>query len=82
MRAYVKCFTQAILEIDEANNQVQLMTFQASLMTKNFIFSLAKTPTTSMISLLFKAQKYMNGEDALTEKGIDGKKKMEEIDEP
>jgi len=82
LRAYVKCFTQAILEIDEADDQVQLTAFQASLMTKNFIFLLAKTPATSMISLLFKAQKYMNEEDALTAKGIDGKQKMEEIDEP
>ena len=34
-----------------------------------------------MIDLLFKAQKYMNGEDELTAKGIDGKREMEEIDE-
>ena len=35
-----------------------------------------------MTDLLFKTQKYMNGEDTLTVKGIDGKWKMEEIDKP
>ena len=35
-----------------------------------------------MIDLLFKAQKYMNEENVLTAKGIDGKWKMEEIDKP
>ena len=34
-----------------------------------------------MIDLLFKAQKYMNGEDALVANGIDGNQKMEEINE-
>ena len=34
-----------------------------------------------MIDLLFKAQKYINGEDALTANGVDGKWRMEEIDE-
>ena len=50
-------------------------------MTKDFIFSLAKTPPNTNTDLLFKAKKYMNREDALTVKGIDGKQKMEEIDE-
>ena len=31
-----------------------------------------------MMNLLFKAQKYMNGEDALTVKGLMGKRKKEE----
>ena len=34
-----------------------------------------------MMNLLFKAQKYMNGEDALTAKGIMGKRKKEETGE-
>ena len=55
LRAYVKCFNQAILEVDEADEQVQLMTFKVGLMT----------------DLLFKAQKYMIGDDALIAKGMD-----------
>ena len=31
-----------------------------------------------MTDLLFKAQKYMNGEDALTAKGLMGKQKKDE----
>ena len=34
-----------------------------------------------MTDLLFKAQKYMNGEDALTIKGLMGKRKKEESSE-
>ena len=32
-----------------------------------------------MTDLLFKVQKYMNGEDALTANGVNGKWRMEEI---
>lgn len=35
-----------------------------------------------MIGLIFRALKYMSGEDALTAKGMDGKGKIEDIDEP
>lgn len=35
-------------------------------------------PPTSMADLLFKAQKYMIGEDALTVKGLTGKRKNKE----
>ena len=78
----MKCFNQAILEVDEAGNQVQLTIFQAGLMAKYFIFSLAKTSPTTMTDLLFKAQKYMNGENTLTVKGMDGQWKIDNHDEP
>lgn len=52
-----------------------MMTFQARLNNLDFVFSLGKTLPTSMTDLLFKAQKYMNGEDALTTKGLTGKRK-------
>ena len=35
-----------------------------------------------MTDLIFKALKYMSGEDALTAKGMDGKGKIEDIDKP
>jgi len=56
-----------------------MMTFQAGLNNPDLVFSLGKTPPTSMIDLLFKAQKYMNGEDALNAKGLTGKQKKEEV---
>ena len=58
-----------------------MTTFQAGINNLNLIFSLGKTPPTSMTNLLFKAQKYMNGEDALTGKGLMGKWKKEETGE-
>ena len=81
LREYVKCFKKAVLEIDEANNQVIMTTFQARLNNPDLFFSLKKTLPTTVTNLLFKVQKYINGEDALTVNGIDGKRKMEEIDE-
>ena len=67
-----------MLEIDEADDQVIMKTFQARLSNPDLIFSLGNTLSTSMTDLLFKAQKYMNKEDALTVKGLIGKRKKEE----
>ena len=55
-----------------------MTTFQARLINPNLVFSLGKTPPTSMTDFLFKAYKYMNGEDALTAKGLTGKQKEDE----
>ena len=55
LREYVKQFNKAVLEIDEANEQVIMMTFQAGLINPELVFSLRKTLSTSMIDLLFKA---------------------------
>ena len=74
----MKRFNKAVLEINEANNQVIMITFQTRLNNLDLIFSKVKTPPTSMTNLLFKAQKYMNGKDALTIKGLMGKQKKEE----
>ena len=79
LRDYVKCFNKAVLEIDEVDDQVIMTTFQAGLNNPDFIFSLGKMSPTSMTDLLFKAQEYMNGEDALTAKGLTGKQKKEEL---
>ena len=81
LKEYVKCFNKAVLEIDEANDQVVMTTFQAELNNPDLIFFLGKTLPTTMIVLLFKAQKYMNRKDALMANGIDGKWKIEEINE-
>ena len=50
-----------------------MTTFEAGLNNLDLVYSLGKTPPTTMIDPLFKAQKYMNREDALTTNGIDGK---------
>ena len=74
----MKRFNKLVLEIDEADEQVIMMTFQAGLINPDLVFSLRKTLSTSMTDLLFKAQKYMNGEDALTAKGLTSKQKKGE----
>ena len=81
LRDFVKRFNKAVLKIDEANDQVIMTTFQAGLNPPDIVFSLGKTPPTSMTDLLFKAQKYMNGEDALMTKGLSRKWKKEEAND-
>ena len=77
LREYVKRFNKAVLEINEADEHL-MTTFQAKLNNPGLIFSLGKTPPTSMMSLLFKVQIYMNGEDVLMAKGLMGKWKKYE----
>ena len=77
MKEYVKRFNKAVFEIDEADDKVIITTFQAGLNNPDLVFPLRKNPPTSMMDLFFKAQKYMNGEDALTAKGLVGKQKKE-----
>ena len=61
-----------------ADDQVIMTTFQVGLNNPDLVFSLGNTPPTSMTDLLFKSRKYMNGEDALTVKGLVGKWKKDE----
>ena len=61
----MKRFTRETLEIDEADDKVQLTTFKAGLKFREFVVSLAKNPPKTMAEMLLKAQKYMNIEDAL-----------------
>ena len=61
----MKQFTREILEVEEADDMVQLMTFKAGLKFRDFVVSLAKNPPKTMAEMLLKAKKYMNAEDAL-----------------
>lgn len=78
----MKGFNPSILEVDEVDDQVQLKTFQVGSTTKDFIFSLAKTLPMTMTDLLSKVQSYMKGEDALIAKGMHGKQKIDNFNEP
>lgn len=44
LRSYVKCFTRETLEVDEADDMVQLTTFKAGLRSRDLVSSLAKNP--------------------------------------
>ena len=65
LRSYVKHFTRETLEVDEADDKVQLTTFKARLKSREFMVSLTKNPPKTMAEMFLKAQKYMNAEDAL-----------------
>ena len=76
LRSYVMHFTRETLEVDEANDKVQLTTFKAGLKSREFVVPLAKNPPKLMAEMLLKAQKYVNAEDALT--AIEGVEKPKE----
>ena len=61
----MKCFTHETLEVDEADDKVQLTTFKAGLRSRDLVASLAKNPPKTMAEMLLRAQKYMNAKDAL-----------------
>ena len=63
--SYVKRFTHETLEVDEADDKVQLTTFKAGLRSRDLVASLAKNPPRTMSEMLLKAQKYRNAEDAV-----------------
>ena len=65
LRLYVERFTGKTLEVDEADDKVQLTTFKAGLRSQDLVASLEKNPPKTMVEMLLKAQKYMNTEDAL-----------------
>ena len=68
----MKRFTRETLEVDDADDKVQLTTFKAGLKSKEFLVSLVKNPPKTIVEMLLKAQKYMNAEDALaTIKGVE-----------
>ena len=64
LRSYVKRFTWETLEVDEANNKVQLTTFKVGLRSKDLVASLAKKPPKTA-EMLLKARKYINAENVL-----------------
>ena len=70
-------FNKELLQVDEAEDQVILTTFQARLLSEDFFFSITKSPPRTVAELLQKAQKYMNVEDAVLAKEMKGKRKRD-----
>ena len=64
------------MEVDEADDKVQLTTFKVGLKFREFMVSLVKNPPKTMAEMFLKVQKYMNAEDALAT--IEGVKKPKE----
>ena len=74
----MKRFTREVLEVNEADDKVQLTTFKASIKSRKFVVALAKSLQKTMVEMLLKAQKYMNAKDALVAIGEESKSKGKE----
>ena len=48
-------FTRETLEVDDADDVMQLTTFKAGLKSREFVVSLAKSPSRMMAEMLLKA---------------------------
>ncbi|XP_030945839.1 uncharacterized protein LOC115970332 [Quercus lobata] len=55
LRSYVERFTRETLEVEEADDKVQLTTFKAGLRSKELVASLTKNPPKMMAKMLLKA---------------------------
>ena len=65
----MKRFTCETLEVDEADDKIQLTTFKVGLRSRDLVASLAKNPPRTMAEMLLKAQKYMNVDEKSGDKG-------------
>ena len=70
LRSYVQQFNAESLKVDIPNEKFAITVFIAGLgiQSKDLMFSISKNPQTSMAEVLAKAEKYINGEEALISK--------------
>ena len=69
LRSYVTCFNKEALLIDEADDEVLVITFTNRLQSGEFFFSIYKNNPVMMADMLYKANKYMNAKDAIARGG-------------
>ena len=70
LRSYVQIFNAESLKVDIPDEKFVITAFIASLRvkSKDLMFSISKNPQASMAEVLAKAEKYINGEEALISK--------------
>ena len=70
LRSYVQRFNAESLKVDIPNKKFAITAFIAGLgiQSKDLMISISKNPQTSMAEVLAKAEKYINGEEALISK--------------
>ena len=70
LKSYVQRFNAESLKVDVPDEKFAITAFIAGLgvQSKDLIFSISKNPQASMAEVLAKAEKYMNGEEALISK--------------
>jgi hypothetical protein len=79
LRSYLTRFNKKTLLVDEADDKVVLTAFISGLQSGDFLFSVYKDPPTSMAEMMYEAQRYMSGEEALQARDLaSGKKRKYE----
>ena len=70
LKSYVQRFNAESLKIDIPDEKFAITAFIAGLgvQSKDLMFSISKNPQASMVEVLAKAEKYINGEEALISK--------------
>ena len=70
LRSYVQRFNAESLKVDMPDEKFAITAFMAGLgvQSKDLMFSISKNPQASMAEVLAKADKYINGEEALISK--------------
>ena len=70
LRSYVQRFNAESLKVDISDKKFAITAFIAGLgvQSKDLMFSISKNPQASMAKVLEKAEKYINGEEALISK--------------
>ena len=70
MRSYVQRFNVESLKVDILDEKFSITAFIVGLgvQSKDLMFSISKNPQESMAEVLAKAEKYINGEEALISK--------------
>jgi hypothetical protein len=84
LRSYLTRFNKETLLVDGADNKIVLTAFISGLQSGDFLFSVYKDPPSTMTEMMYEAQRYMNGEEALLarDQTIGKKRKWEHPDRP
>jgi hypothetical protein len=82
LRSYLTRFNKETLLVDGADDKVVLTAFISDLQPGDFLFSVYKDPPNSMTEMIYEAQRYMNGEEALQarDQALGKKRKYEYAD--
>uniref|UniRef100_A0A2N9ESH3 Uncharacterized protein n=1 Tax=Fagus sylvatica TaxID=28930 RepID=A0A2N9ESH3_FAGSY len=65
LRSYLTRFNKETLLVDGADDKMVLTAFISGLQSGDFLFSVYKDPPNTMTEMMYEAQRYMNGEEAL-----------------
>ena len=82
LRSYLTRFNKETLLVDGADDKMVLIAFIFDLQLGDFLFSVYKDPLTFMSEMIYEAQQYMNGEEALQARDTtSGKKRRNDYDD-